>query len=150
MGEKRAKPITKLREIPYTEYEEKVVEVPVQVPDDELNTKLGHRVDKHVVSKVVEVEEDHVYEMRPVLVSKGEKRMKEVGEHHAYKTAHGKPQWEQVEEGWHPRPKTPAFHSELPRPHTASSIRSVASSMVLPRLRPGIYYAGKVPNKGET
>jgi hypothetical protein len=134
--EKRAVPITRTRRIPYQDFEEKVVEVEVEVPADEVVQRTGVRVDKHVVSKVVEVEEDLVYEMRPVLVKKGEKRMKELGDHHTFKAEHGAPQWEGfAHEGWGNRPKTPRHREELHRPNSARSIRSVASSMVVPRLK---------------
>merc|ERR1711879_489253 len=134
--EKRAVPITRVRQIPYQEFEEKVVEIEVEVPADEVVTRKGFRVDKHVVSKVVEVEEDLVYEMRPVLVKRGEKRMKELGNHHAFKTEHGAPHWEHsAVDGWKNRPKTPAHRAELPRPSSAGSIRSTCSSMIVPKLK---------------
>lgn len=136
-AEKRAVPITRIRQIPYQDFEEKVVEVEVEVPAEEVVTRKGFRVDKHVVSKVVEVEEDLIYEMRPVLVGKGEKRMKELGEHHAFKAEHGAPLWnDSREEGWRNRPRTPPHRGDLPRPNSARSVRSVASSMVVPRLEP--------------
>lgn len=134
--EKRAVPVTRVRRIPYQEFEEKVVDVEVEVPADEVVTRKGFRVDKHVVSKVVEVEEDLVYEMRPVLVHKGDKRMKDIGEHHTFKKQHGAPLWEDsVGEGWRMRPPTPAHRSDLPRPSSAASIRSVASSIYVPPLK---------------
>jgi hypothetical protein len=134
--EKRAIPVTRVRQIPYQEFEEKVVNIEVDVPAYEVVTRKGFRVDRHVVSKVVEVEEDLVYEMRPVLVKKGEKRMKELGNHHAFKTEHGAPHWEDsAVEGWKNRPKTPTHRAELPRPSTAGSIRSTCSSMIVPRLK---------------
>jgi len=134
--EKRAAPLTRFRKIPYQDFEEKVVEVEVEVPADEVVTRKGFREDRHVVSKVVEVEEDLVYEMRPVLVKKGAKRMKELGEHHAFKTEHGAPHWEDFrQEGWEKRPQTPPYRQDLPRPSSARSVRSTASSMVVPRLK---------------
>jgi len=134
--EKRAAPVTRVRKIPYQDFEEKVVEVEVEVPADEVVTRKGFREDTHVVSKVVEVEEDLVYEMRLVLVKKGAKRMKEVGDHHAFKTEHGAPHWENSrQEGWQNRPKTPTYREDLHRPSSARSVRSNASSMVVPRLK---------------
>jgi hypothetical protein len=134
--EKRAAPVTRLRKIPYQDFEEQVVEVEVEVPADEVVTRTGYREDKHVVSKLVEVEEELVYEMRPVLVKKGEKRMKELGDHHAFKTEHGAPHWDMSQvEGWENKPKTPRYRSDLHRPDTARSIFSNASSMVVPRLK---------------
>lgn len=136
--EKRAAPVTRVRRIPYTDYIEKVVDVEVDVPHDELVQRKGFREDKHVVSKVVEVEEDLVYEMRPVLVAKGEKRMKELSDHHAFKKEHGAPHWEaSATEAWRSRPTTPRCHPEFPRPSTAGSVRSEASSMIVPRLKEG-------------
>jgi len=134
--EKRAAPITRTRRIPYQDFEEQVVEVEVEVPADEVVTRKGFRVDTHVVSKVVEVEEDLIYEMRPVLVGKGEKRMKELGDHHSFKTEHGAPSWQDsAQEAWRNRAKTPMHRPDLHRPSSAESVRSVASSMVVPRLK---------------
>merc|ERR1711879_233246 len=134
--EKRAVPVTRVRKIPYQEFEEKVVEVEVEVPADEVVTRKGFRVDTHVVSKVVEVEEDLIYEMRPVLVGKGEKRMKELGDHHSFKTEHGAPSWQDsAQEAWKNRAKTPMHRPDLHRPRSAESVRSVASSMIVPRLK---------------
>lgn len=123
--EKRAVPITRMRKVPYREYEEKEVEIVVDVPMEQVKTRKGYRLDKHVVSKIVEVEEDHHYEMRPVYVGKGDVRMREGPEHHAFKQVHGKPVWEdQSEAGWGPRPLTPSYRADLPRPHSAGSIMS--------------------------
>jgi hypothetical protein len=138
--EKRAAPVTRLRRIPYTDFEERIVDIEVEVPADEVVMRKGFREDKHIVSKIVEVEEDLHYEMRPVLVKKGDKRMKEVGDHHAFKTSHGPPMWEPpTGEPWQGRAKTPSYRGDLPRPHSAQSIISAASSMVVPRLRQSKY-----------
>jgi hypothetical protein len=152
--EKRARPVTRIRRIPYQDFEEKIVDVEVEVPADQVVQRQGFRVDKHVVSKVVEVEEDLVYEMRPVLVNKGEKRMKDIGEHHKFKKEHGQPVWEDAFDQWANRPKTPTYRDDLPRPRSASSIYSAASSMIVPRLKPErkhdagmIKSAGYVPRK---
>lgn len=134
--EKRAVPVTRVRQIPYRDFEEREVDVEVEVPKDEIVQRKGFRMDKHVVSKVVEVEEDLVYEMRPVLVKKGERRMKELGDHHAFKKEHGAPHWdESAVASWQYRPTTPEYRSDLHRPSSAASVRSAASSMVVPRLR---------------
>lgn len=154
--EKRAVPVTTRRKIPYRDYEEKEVSVTVQVPMEEVVTRKGHRYDKHVVSKIVEVEEDHHYEMRPVLVGKGEIRMKDGGDHHAFKKTHGKAVWhDDAEVGWNGRPMTPPHNDHLRRPSSAGSIwststreeiygpgapphsRDAGSSMTKSRLRPG-------------
>jgi hypothetical protein len=143
--EKRAAQVTRIRKIPYTDYEERIVDIEVEVPADEVVMRKGFREDKHVVSKIVEVEEDLHYEMRPVLVKKGEKRMKEVGDHHTFKTSHGAPNWEPPSmEPWQNRAKTPQYRGDLPRPHSAQSIISAASSMVVPRLRQPRYVQGQV------
>merc|ERR1719491_972448 len=133
--EKRAVPVTRVRQIPYQDFEEREVDVEVEVPNDEIVQRKGFRTDKHVVSKVVEVEEDLVYEMRPVLVKKGGRRMRELGDHHAFKKEHGAPHWDaSAVEAWQHRPKTPEHRSDLHRPASARSVRSSASSLVVPRL----------------
>merc|ERR1711953_878924 len=77
-------------------------------------------------------------------------RMKELGNHHAFKTEHGAPHWDQsAEEGWKNRPKTPAHRAELPRPSSARSIRSTCSSMIVPKLKDTKYLGTdqiRVPN----
>merc|ERR1719254_348319 len=66
--------------------------------------------------------------------------MKEIGDHHAFKTSHGAPNWDSpTGEKWQGRAKTPPYRADLPRPHSAQSILSVASSMVVPRLRQSKY-----------
>jgi len=139
--EKRAVPVTKTRKIPFRDYEEKEVEIVVDVPMEEVKTRKGYRMDKHVVSKVVEVEEEHHYEMRPVFVGKGDVRMREANEHHAFKKEHGKPVWNEhdAEIGWTGRPLTPEYRRDLHRPASAGSILSVPT-------REAIYGAGALPH----
>lgn len=132
--EKRAVPVKRLRNVPYTDFEEKEVEIVVDVPKEQIVTRHGTRIDKHVVSRLVEVEEDHVYEMRPVLIKKGETRMKNGPEHHTFKAMHGKPVWGDIEEGWMTRSGTPRHRPDLERPSTAGSVRSHASSMYVPAI----------------
>mmetsp|Transcript_52774 Transcript_52774/g.112961 ORF Transcript_52774/g.112961 Transcript_52774/m.112961 type:complete len:259 (-) Transcript_52774:126-902(-) len=134
--EKRHTPVTRMRKVPYTDFETKEVDIVVDVPMEEVVTRTGYRLDKHVVSKVVEVEEDHIYEMRPVLVRKGDTRMTEKHEHHSFKTKHGKPAWdEDTQEGWLGRPRTPAYRPHLHRPASAGSIRPSTSGSARPMSR---------------
>mmetsp|Transcript_31929 Transcript_31929/g.92295 ORF Transcript_31929/g.92295 Transcript_31929/m.92295 type:complete len:287 (+) Transcript_31929:58-918(+) len=130
--EKRAHPVTRIKRVPYMDYETRAVDVVVDVPIEEVVTRTGYRFDKHVVSKVVEVEEDHHFEMRPHFLKKGETRVKDRGVHHAFKTDHGTPTWDgPIHEGWMGRPETPAFMPDvkrLDRPTTGQSIRSTSSA----------------------
>merc|ERR1712224_699256 len=71
--EKRAVPITQKRMQPYQDFEEETYEMVVNVPMEEVVTRTGVRTDKHVTSKIVEVEQENIYELRPVLVGKGER-----------------------------------------------------------------------------
>jgi len=125
--EKRAVPVKKMKKIPFMEYEAQPVEVVVDVPWEDVVTRTGYRTDKHVVNKVMVVEEDHVYEMQPVYKGKAETRMKEGEDHHTFKTFHGKPTWDNnAYEGWRGRPPTPPYRPDLKafeRPTTANTIR---------------------------
>mmetsp|Transcript_82352 Transcript_82352/g.233311 ORF Transcript_82352/g.233311 Transcript_82352/m.233311 type:complete len:275 (+) Transcript_82352:79-903(+) len=78
--------VTKIKKVPYTDYETKQVEVVVDVPCDRVNVKKGFRMDKKMSTKMVEVEQDEHYEMRPVLVGKGEPRMRHNGTAHLGQT----------------------------------------------------------------
>lgn len=121
--EKRAVPVTKMKKVRYTDFESRPVEVEVEVPVEEVVTRKGHRVDKHVVSKVYEVEEDHVYEMRPVYIGKAATRMQEKHEHHTFKQHHGKPVWDKCQtQGWTGRPPSPQYRPQLHRPSSAGPI----------------------------
>lgn len=125
--EKRAVPVTKMKKVPYTDFRSEPVEIEVEVPVEEVVTRKGHRVDKHVVSKVYEVEEDHVYEMRPVYVGKAATRMQEKQEHHTFKQHHGKPVWDKRQtEGWAGRPPSPQYKTHLHRPNSAGPIGPAA------------------------
>jgi len=149
--EKRYVPVSRVRQVPYTDYEEKEVEVSVNVPVEKVMTRKGHRVDKYVGTKVMAVEEDCVYELRPVLISKGEPR---VAEHqntylHHGKRSHGDPIWsDDMVEGWEGRPETPVFQTSH-RPFSASSRLSRAGSDVTTRsLRP-VSSLGALPARNE-
>merc|ERR1740115_159810 len=109
----RLVPVTKYKEVEETTLEcrnEMVNDVPMQ----EVVTRTGMRTDKQVVSRVVEVEQEMTYELRPVLVGKGEARHRNIGDHHKFKHEHGKPEWDQnVQEGWIGKPKTPEYRPQL-------------------------------------
>jgi len=121
--EKRAIPITQIRMQPYQDFEEEEYEMVIDVPMQEVVTRTGMRTDKQVVSRVVEVEQEMTYELRPVLVGKGEARHRNIGDHHKFKHEHGKPEWDQnVQEGWIGKPKTPEYRPQLHRPRSSSAI----------------------------
>lgn len=92
------------RKIPYTDFEEQEYDVVVDVPREVVKTRVGHRMDKQLLSHAVEVDEECVYEMQPVLIRKGEARAKELsGKDYHGKAVHGEPVWEGgLHDGWHP------------------------------------------------
>jgi len=121
--EKRAVPITQMRMQPYQDFEEEWYEKVINVPIEEIVTRSGFRTDKQVTSKIVEVEEEHIYELRPVLVGKGEAKHRQIGDHHKFKHEHGKPTWDgDVQRGWVGKPQTPLYKSHLHRPRSSSSV----------------------------
>lgn len=121
--EKRAIPITQKRMQPYQDFEEQTYEMVINVPMEEVVTRTGMRTDKHVTSKIIEVEQDNIYELRPVLVGKGEKRERHIGDHHKFKHEHGKPEWnELVDRGWLGKPQTPEYKPHLHRPKSSCSV----------------------------
>lgn len=121
--EKRAVPITQKRMQPFTDFEEEEYEMTIDVPIEEVVTRTGTRTDKQVTSKIVEVEEEHIYEMRPVLVGKGETKHRHIGDHHKFKHEHGKPAWDDdVQRGWLGKPQTPAYKPHLHRPRSSTSV----------------------------
>jgi hypothetical protein len=126
--EKRAVPVTRMKKIYFNDYEPEEVDVVVSVPFEEVVTRTGYRTDKHMVNKVKVVEEDHIFEMRPVYMGKGETRVKDREDHHTYLTSHGTPTWsDQAHPGWTGRPTTPPFRPDLKcfeRPTTADTIQS--------------------------
>eukprot|EP00443_Scrippsiella_acuminata_P009256 CAMPEP_0115289624 /NCGR_PEP_ID=MMETSP0270-20121206/63609_1 /TAXON_ID=71861 /ORGANISM="Scrippsiella trochoidea, Strain CCMP3099" /LENGTH=264 /DNA_ID=CAMNT_0002706817 /DNA_START=78 /DNA_END=872 /DNA_ORIENTATION=- len=136
--EKRAVPVTKTRMQPYTDYVEEEYDVVVQVPKEEVVTRTGYRMDKHVTSKLMEIEEDHVYELRPVLVEKTGFRQKELCDHHVFKKEHGLPVWDDdAKNGWLGKPKTPLYKSHLHRPNSAASLGGVTMVSAVGRPRSG-------------
>jgi len=121
--EKRAVPITQKRMQPYQDFEEEEYEMVINVPIEEVVTRTGMRTDKQVTSKVVEVEQEHVYELRPVLVSKGEAQHRPIGDHHKFKHEHGKPDWDkEVQRGWLGKPQTPSYKPHLHRPKSSCDV----------------------------
>jgi len=121
--EKRAVPITQMRMQPYQDFEEQEYEMVIDVPIQEIVTRTGTRTDKQVVSRIVEVEQEHIYELRPVLVGKGETKHRHIGDHHKFKHEHGKPMWDKdVKAGWLGKPQTPSYKPNLHRPRSSSSV----------------------------
>lgn len=117
------------RKIPYQDFEEQEYEITVDVPREVVKTRVGYRLDKQLRSNLVDVEEDCVFEMRPVLVRKGAVRAKETKnkEYHG-KCVHGEPVWDGgLYDGWHPEygVKTPTPS----RPGTSYSTASRGSYM---------------------
>lgn len=121
--EKRAIPITQVRMQPYQDFVEEEYDMVIDVPMEEVVTRTGVRTDKQVTSKIVEVEAEHIYELRPVLVGKGETRHRHIGDHHKFKHEHGKPEWDQsVTAGWTGKPQTPLYKPHLHRPRSSCSV----------------------------
>lgn len=121
--EKRAIPITQVRMQPYQDFVEEEYDMVIDVPIEEVVTRTGTRTDKQVTSKIVEVESEHIYELRPVLVGKGETRHRHIGDHHKFKHEHGKPEWDQdVRAGWLGKPQTPTYKPHLHRPRSSCSV----------------------------
>lgn len=94
----------KPRQIPYQDFVEKEYEITVDVPREVVKTRVGYRMDKQLYSHAVDVMEDCVFELRPVLISKGQARAKtlENAERHG-KALHGDPVWsDTLHDGWRP------------------------------------------------
>merc|ERR1719210_2469563 len=93
----------KSRKIPYTDYVEEEYDITIDVPKEVVKTRVGYRMDKQLHSHCVRVEEDCVFELRPVLIKRGEARSKVMvdKERHS-KAEHGNPVWEGLHDGWHP------------------------------------------------
>jgi len=62
------------REVSYTYYEPQEYEMVMEVPHQKVTKQQGYRKDKVVVSKVLDVERDELYEMRPHHVGYGPPR----------------------------------------------------------------------------
>jgi len=76
--------VVKTRRVPYTDYEEKQVQMKVKVPCDKLEVKTGFREDKVTKTRLVEVEQDLHLHHGPVVVREGTPRMRSLpgGRHH--------------------------------------------------------------------
>lgn len=139
---KTSQTAARTRKIPYTDFEEHEYEVVVDVPREVVKTRVGHRMDKQLHSHVVEVEEDCVYELRPVLVSKGNSRATELRDKETHgKALHGDPIWaDGLHDGW--RPEFGCLTPTGSRPGTAGSRPSTAGSRPGSRSgsRPGTSY----------
>mmetsp|Transcript_82155 Transcript_82155/g.229010 ORF Transcript_82155/g.229010 Transcript_82155/m.229010 type:complete len:252 (-) Transcript_82155:220-975(-) len=86
------------KRVPQTVFNEKVVEKTVEVPDDHVETHIGHRYDKVMKTKRIEVEHDEHFELHPVPIKKGEARMREVGDIEEIGKVHrGKPDWPEAQ-----------------------------------------------------
>mmetsp|Transcript_9974 Transcript_9974/g.26438 ORF Transcript_9974/g.26438 Transcript_9974/m.26438 type:complete len:329 (+) Transcript_9974:114-1100(+) len=70
------------KRVPYTDYVEKKVEKVVEVPCHRVETHIGHRYDKIMKTKVVEVEQDQHYELHPVHVGTSAPRVREMSHDH--------------------------------------------------------------------
>lgn len=72
------KPVTlsRTREVPYTDFEECVEEKVVQVPVETKVQQHGYRIDQRLGSRLVELERDEVYEVRPHWKAYGDVRIR--------------------------------------------------------------------------
>lgn len=64
---KKPEEVTKTRYVPYTDYCEEEIEMVVEVPQDKLTIQHGHRIDKTLGSKLVEIEKEETYKLVPTL-----------------------------------------------------------------------------------
>jgi len=69
--------VKKVRQVPYTDYEEREVEMVVNVPCDRVEVEQGYREDKRLSTKMVDVEQDEIYAVRPLYIGKGDTRIRE-------------------------------------------------------------------------
>jgi len=74
---RKSVPVTRVKEVPYTEYVPESTTVEVEVPVDTVKEQRGYRVDKVLRSKAVDVEQDIVYEMKPHRVGMGPPRLRD-------------------------------------------------------------------------
>lgn len=70
--------VVKTKRVPYTDYEEKDVTVKVTVPCDRVEVQTGFREDKHLKTKLVEVEQDLFVHHGPVVVREGTPRVRDL------------------------------------------------------------------------
>jgi hypothetical protein len=107
------------RKIPYTDFIEEKFDITVDVPREVIKTRVGYRMDKQLHSHAVEIVEDCEYEMRPVLIRKGETKAKQIPDSSVHgKAVHGDPVWDGgLHDGW--RPEYGAITPQNTRPGTA-------------------------------
>jgi len=107
------------RKIPYTDFVEEKFDITVDVPREVIKTRVGYRMDKQLHSHAVEITEDCEYEMRPVLIRKGETKAKQVPDSSVHgKAVHGDPVWDGgLHDGW--RPEFGVITPQNTRPGTA-------------------------------
>lgn len=135
------------RKVPYTDFVEEEYEITVDVPREVVKTRTGYRMDKQLSSQRVEVEEDCVYEMRPVLIRKGEARAKPVRDKERHgKAVHGDPVWDGgLHDGWRPElgnisnagSRPGSAYSRASRPGTAMSRPDTGMPFEFTQSRPG-------------
>eukprot|EP00927_Polykrikos_kofoidii_P062898 TRINITY_DN576_c0_g1_i2.p1 TRINITY_DN576_c0_g1~~TRINITY_DN576_c0_g1_i2.p1 ORF type:complete len:371 (-),score=71.19 TRINITY_DN576_c0_g1_i2:511-1563(-) len=70
--------VVKTKRVPYTDYEEKEVVMKVTVPCDRVEVQTGFREDKHLKTKLVEVEQDLFVHHGPVVVREGTPRVRDL------------------------------------------------------------------------
>jgi len=76
---KKPVPVTRKKMVPFTDYEEREVEMEVDVPTDKKVEVDGYRIDQRLKGKRYEVKQKEVYEMRPVRVGvEGDMRVKDL------------------------------------------------------------------------
>ena len=76
---KRPVPVTRKKMVPFTDFEEREVEMEVDVPTDKKVVVDGYRIDQRLMGKRYEVKQKEVYEMRPVRIGvEGDMRVKDL------------------------------------------------------------------------
>jgi len=108
------------RQVPYTYYEPEEVTYEMVVPKESVRKQKGFRKDKVVVGKVVDVEQDELYELRPHHVGYGPPRIKSSDRHQELATQAGR-------EIYTPRPGGGRY-AHSPRPATARAYASSPAS----------------------
>lgn len=86
-------PVTRMVRKAYVEYVPVKTEKKIEVPNDRIVEKRGVRVDKHIGFKVLELEEDHHYEMRAQYKANGETRARHCGKELHGKLSKGRSVW---------------------------------------------------------
>jgi len=72
--------VTKKTQVPYTDYEEKWVEVEVDVPIEQKVEKDGYRIDRVAKGKLMEVKQQELFEMRPHRIGYGDIEVKDLNQ----------------------------------------------------------------------